>query len=119
MFKTMNIHFNEGRKYCRMVLQNAALGAFCNTFHGHYAIIGIENQFSSSWEWSFYTGFTVVRITDAQIIQYVQSFLYPEKIEDFSRKCKIPHQTFTWTVFVHAKILWILMKMWNSDFALK
>ena len=27
------------------VLQNAPLGAFCNTFDLHQAIIGIENQF--------------------------------------------------------------------------
>ena len=28
------------------VLQNAPFGAFCNTFDLHYAIIGLENQFS-------------------------------------------------------------------------
>ena len=31
---------------CRSkVLQNAPLGAFCNTFDLHYALIGLENQF--------------------------------------------------------------------------
>ena len=27
-------------------LQNAPLGAFCNTFDQHYAIIGLEKQFA-------------------------------------------------------------------------
>ena len=34
-------------------MQNAPLGAFCNTFDLHYAIIGLENQFSVFWEWLF------------------------------------------------------------------
>ena len=33
------------------VLQNAPLGAFCNTFDLHYAIIGVKNKF-----WSFECG---------------------------------------------------------------
>ena len=28
------------------MMQNAPLGAFCNTFDLHYAIIGLENHFS-------------------------------------------------------------------------
>ena len=43
-------------------MQNAlaSLGAFCNTFDLHQAIIGIENQFDLLFEWPFKTGFTVV-----------------------------------------------------------
>ena len=32
-------------KWRSKVLQNAPLGAFCNTFDLHYAIVGLENQF--------------------------------------------------------------------------
>ena len=31
----------------------------CNTFDLHYAIIGLENQFWSTFEWPLKTGFTV------------------------------------------------------------
>ena len=35
------------------------LGAFCNTFDLHIAIICLENQFVVFLEWPFYNGFTV------------------------------------------------------------
>ena len=42
------------------VLQNAPLGAFCNTYDLHLAMIGIETQiFDVIFEWSLKTGFTV------------------------------------------------------------
>ena len=34
--------------------------SFCNTFDLHKAIIGLKNNFWSSLEWPFYTGFTVL-----------------------------------------------------------
>ena len=34
------------------------LGAFCNNFDLHLAIIGLENQMLVFLEWLFYTGFT-------------------------------------------------------------
>ena len=41
-------------------IEECSLGAFCNTFDLHYAIIGLENQFWSSFsEWPLKTGFTV------------------------------------------------------------
>ena len=40
-------------------MQNVALGAFCNTFDLHYAIIGIGNLLRCFLEWPFYTGFTI------------------------------------------------------------
>ena len=39
------------------MLQNAPLGAFCNTVALHKAIISLENQFLVFFEWPFYTGF--------------------------------------------------------------
>ena len=39
------------------VLQNA-LGAFCNTFGLHLAIIGLENHVGILFEWPLNTGFT-------------------------------------------------------------
>ena len=42
------------------VLQNAPLGAFCNTFDLHQAIISLENQLGLHFKWSLQTGFTVM-----------------------------------------------------------
>ena len=40
-------------------MQNAPIGAFCNTFDLNYATIGLEKQFVFFCEWPYYTGFTV------------------------------------------------------------
>ena len=45
-----------------MKVENTAkysLGAFCNTFDMHLAIIGLKKHVWSSFEWLFNTGFTV------------------------------------------------------------
>ena len=36
----------ESNAECSKGMQNAPLGAFCNTFDMHLAIIGLENQFA-------------------------------------------------------------------------
>ena len=41
-------------------IAECSLGAFCNTFVLHYAIIGLEkNNFLSFFEWPLKTDFTV------------------------------------------------------------
>ena len=42
------------------ILQNAPLGAFCNTFGLHSAISGIENQFSVFFRVAVLHRFTVI-----------------------------------------------------------
>ena len=41
-------------------IAECSLGAFCNTFDLHEAIICLEKQFLSSFKWPLKTGFTVV-----------------------------------------------------------
>ena len=42
-------------------MQNAPLGAFCNTFDLQKAIIGLKKQFWYSFEWPLKAGFTVFK----------------------------------------------------------
>ena len=52
-------------------IAECSLGAFCNTFDLHYAIIGLENQFRSFFEWLLKTGFTVPCSTQAPFIDLI------------------------------------------------
>ena len=56
------------------MLQNAPLGALCNTVDLHYAIIGLENQFWSYESGHFSTGLTV---NTHRLISLTQSHVFP------------------------------------------
>ena len=72
-------------------MQNAPLGAFCNTIDLHEAIIGLENQFWSFWGWPFYTGLirrSTTTITGRLLITWRSAIFqfYPSYSVGFSHR---------------------------------
>ena len=47
----------ESSAECSLWSIYASMGAYCNTFDLHLALISLENQFWSDREWPFYTGY--------------------------------------------------------------
>ena len=61
-------------------IAECSLGAFCNTFDLHYAIISLEktNNFLSFFEWPLKTGFTIqLSFMDIQFDKFKQIIVWP------------------------------------------
>ena len=57
--KTQILMTNGSLMKVERIAEYAPIGAFCKTFDIHKAIIGLESNFWSFWEWSFLYRFTV------------------------------------------------------------
>ena len=69
-------------------IAECSLGAFCNTFGLHKAIISLENLFRSFLEWLFYTDFTGYMYI---MINMVSHFIFnsPVTVTTCHRSCQL------------------------------
>ena len=73
-------------------MQNAPLGAFCNTFDLHLAIIGLENQFAVFLRVAVLHRFYCVTSDLKGLFSIVFLFLYEIYDTFFYHKCKTIYQ---------------------------